>query len=189
MTIFYNLKIGSWACKITPLSPVEKDYPHCDKDGNLLTKVPGTYTKGHFVNDATGEKHTTTFRLINGKPFAKMDKTKEVTKYFEVDSSEADDLLVEKQYLVECDSLCEDLKNSGKALKFPFTNGYFKGYKAYLLPSKIYSGFMIMYLGTTQISDIIRDIITDKDNNKKAKQVELTVQGIRKASVDDLIAI
>ena|SRR3989304_1273340 len=187
--VWYNLKVGSWALKLTPLNPIEKEYPYCDKDGNALKKVSGKFEKGHFENDK-GEVFDTAFRLIKDKPCAKLDKTKEVVKFLEFDKSEVADLLIEKQYLVEGDSLLRELNDSGKALKFAYTSGNgFKVYKAYLYPSEVYNGYMIMALGTTQISEIIRDIVDDKTKASKLKAIEMTISGVDKAKVEDLIEI
>lgn len=190
MATWYNLRVGSWNLKYTPLNPIEKEYPYCDKDGNILSKVAGKFEKGYFLNEKSGEKVETAFRLIKDKPMAKLSKTKETTLFKEVDISEVEDLLVERQYLVENDILLRELGDSGKALKFGFTNGNgFKVFKAYIYPSKIYEGYMFMSLGTTQISELIKEIADDKAKNEKLKKIEITIQGINKAKVEDLIEL
>jgi len=188
--VWYNLKIGVHNLKITPLNPIEKEYPYCDKDGKLLRKVAGKFEKGFFINDETQEKHETAFRLINNKPYSKLSKTKEVNTFKEVDITEVEDLLTEKQYLVENDILLKELTDKGTALKFGYTNGNgFKVFKGYLYPSKIYKNYLIISLGTTQISEIIRDIDEVKSQEKKLKSIELTIQGINQAKVEDLITL
>jgi len=188
--VWYNLKIGIWNIRFTGLNPIEKEYPYCDKDGNELKKVSGKFEKGYFINEKTNEKHDTAFRLINGKPFAKLQKTKEVKAYKEVELSEVEDLLLERQYLVECDTLLNDLLASGKALKFGFTNGNgFKVFKAYLYPSQIYKGFLFMSCGTTQISELVREVIDENQQKKKLQSIELSIQGVNRASVEELIQI
>ena len=188
--MWFNLKIGNWNLRYTGLVPVVKEYENCDKDGNALKKISGKFEKGFFINEETQEQHDKAYKLINGKPYAKLSKTKEVTNYKEVDINEVEDLLQERVYLVDCDELLNDLKNSGKALKFGFTNGNgFKVYKAYLYPSKIYKDYLFMSLGTTQISELIREIDGIKQQKKKLEQIDLTLQGINKASVEDLIQI
>ena len=185
---WYNLKVGNFNIKITPLNPIEKEYPSCDKDGKLLKKVSGKFEKGHFINEETGEKYDTAFKLINNKPYSKLSKTKEVNTFKEVDKSEVGDLLIERQYLVENDTLLQELTEKGKALKFGFTNGNgFKVYKGYLYPSEVYKNYMILALGTTQISEIIKDIDEVRSQAKKLESIELTLMGVDKAKVEDLI--
>jgi hypothetical protein len=187
--MFYNLKIGSFNCRYTPLKPIERDFPYCNNTGEILTrkvKVKGEYV---FIDD-NGKEYPNAFKLINGKPMAKLQKTKEVTKYKEVDKKEVEDLLVEKEYLVECETLYNELSNSEKALKFGicFGNG-FKVYKAYIHKSELYNNLLFMSVGTTQKSEIIQEIVEIQKQNKKAQQIELVVQGIDRAKVEDLIEI
>jgi hypothetical protein len=107
-----------------------------------------------------------------------------------VDVSEVEDLLTERQYLVESDELLRELNDSGKAIKFGFTNGNgFKVYKGYIYPSKIYKGYLFMSLGTTQISEIIREIDEVKSKKAKMEQIEIGISGVNRASVSDLIQI
>ena len=186
--VWYNLKIGNYPLKITPINPIKKDYPDCDKDGNILTRVKGEFTKGYYTNE-NGEKHEQAFKLINEKPFAKLSKTKEVSNYKETDLKEIENLIVEKIYLVEGDLLLTELKASGKALKFVYSTG--NGYKAqvsYLFPS-IYNGFLEMSCGTTLKSEVILDIIEGKTQADKVKQVETQIQGIERANADELVSI
>jgi hypothetical protein len=190
MSNWYNLKVGSFALKYMPLNPIEKDYPYCDKEGNVLKKVSGKFEKGYFINEATGDKLNEALRLINNKPYAKLQKTKEATNYKEVEISEVEDLLTENMYLVECDALLRELNDTGKAFKFGFCNGNgYKACKAYVYPSKIYKGYLFMALGRTQISELICEIDSIKKDKKKAEQIATTIQGIDRAKVEDLIAI
>jgi len=187
--VWYNLKIGNWNLKYTPLNPIQKEYPYCNQDGQILEKVSGKYEKGYFLTPDK-KKVEVAFRLINNKPYAKLSKTKEVNNYKEIDLNEVEDLLQERVYLVECDNLLNELKTTQKALKFGFTNGNgFKVYKAYLYPSKIYEGYLFMSLGTTQISDLIMEIDEVKAQQKKAEEITLTISGINRAKVEDLIQL
>ena len=185
--VWYNLKIGVWNARYTPINPKKNEFIDVDKDGNELTKVKGSYTRGHFVNEVSGEEHKTAFKLIKGKACAKLSKTKEVGNFIEVDVRECEDLIVEKEYLIECEGLLNDLKSSGKALKFAFCSGNgYKVYFAYAKPS-IYKGFLAMICGTTTKSEMINDIIDLKTQQKKS--VELTIQGVDRAKVEDLIEL
>ena len=185
--VWYNLKVGIWGLKMTPLNPIKKELEDVDKDGNKLEKVKGTYTKGHFV-DENGKEHSRSFKLINGNPMYKIAKTKEVEKYIEVDLNEIDDLLEEKRYLVEGTPLLNELKASGKALKFGYASGNgYKVYKAYLYPSAVYEGYLMLKLGTTQISEIVGDVV-EAQQEKKVQVLE-NIQGVNRAKVEDLIDI
>jgi len=187
--MWYNLKIGNWNLKYTPLNPIEKEYPLCDENGKLLERVSGKIERGHFLNE-NKEKVAIAFRLINNKPYAKLSKTKEVNTYKEVELNEVEDLLQERVYLVDSDSLLNELKTTGKALKFGFTNGNgFKVYKAYLYPSKIYKGYLFMSLGTTQISELITEISEIKAQQNKLNELTLNISGINRAKVEDLIEL
>jgi len=187
--VWYNLKIGVWNLRYTPLNPIEKEYPFCDEQGNILEKVSGKFEKGHYLNE-NKEKVSVAFRLINNKPYSKLLKTKEVNVYKEVELNEVEDLLQERVYLVESDALLNELTASGKALKFGFTNGNgFKVYKAYLHPSKIYKGYLFMSLGTTQISDLITEIDEVKAEKQKLVDITISLTGINRAKVEDLIEL
>ncbi len=50
--VWYNLKIGNWTARYTPINPKSNQFEVCDKDGNVLTRVSGCYSKGHFLNVA-----------------------------------------------------------------------------------------------------------------------------------------
>ena len=141
-----------------------------------------------FVDDE-GKKYDKAFRLVNDKPMAKLDKTKEVEIFKEVEEKEVNDLLTEKEYLVECDFLYEELKNSGKCLKFGFTNGNgFKTYYAYVYIDKLYN-MLFMKLGRGLKSEIIQNIKEVMKNQQKAKDIQLKVSGVDKAKIEDLIKI
>ena len=187
--VWYNLKIGNWACKITPINPTPREYQDVDKDGNPLKRVKGEFTKGYFVNEETDEKHENAFKLINGTPRGKLSKTKEVSNYREVELKEVENVIVEKQYLVEGDLLLQELKESGKALKFAYTggNGY-KVYVGYLYPS-IYEGFLELACGTTLKSEVIKDIIDNKAQAKKLQKIDTTIQGVDRATADELVCL
>lgn len=187
--VWKNIKVGIWDLKYTPISPKEKEFLDVDEKGNPLKRVSGSYTKGYYVNEQTGEQYTTAFKLINGKPLGKLSLTKVAVNYKEVEVTEVEDLIIEKQYLVECDPLLKDLKETKKALKFGYTSGNgFKVYFAYVFPSQ-YSGFLEMVLGTTKKSEVILGIMDNAQKVKKAKQIEIQIQGIEKAKVEDLLQI
>jgi len=180
-----DLKIGNWNVKMAPITNIKETYPRCDKDGNVLKYNPGTLQKGTFINEATSEQHTEAFYLIEGKPSAGFEKTKSIEdgEYKEVEIAEAEDLKGNHLYLVECDGLLNSLSDTGKAIKFWYSNGKTSQYLAYLYPSKLYKGFMFMKLGTTQISKMIAGVMEGKEQEAKLKEVMLTVQGISKTKL------
>lgn len=188
--VFYNLKIGSYEVKYTPLKINSVDYPYCDKEGNVLKRVVEGKTTAYYINEKTQEKHNIAFRLINNKPMAKLSKTKEVTNYKEVESKEVNDLIIEKEYLVFNDLLLRDLKDSKKVLKFGFTNGNgFKVYLAFIYINPLYPNLLFMCLGNAKKSEIIKQIKELQTQKEKLKSIELSIQGINKAKVEDLIQI
>ena len=188
--VWYNLRVGTFYLKYTPLKPITKEYPYYDSEGNILKRIVEGRGKAFFVNENTGVKNETAFRLINNKPYAKLSKTKETDNYLEVDNKEIDDLIVEKQYLIDCDLLLKELKESNKSLKFGFTFGNgFKVYKAYIHTNKMYKDFLFMSVGTTQKSEVIKELMSEQKQKKKLQQIDISIQGIDRAKVEDLIAI
>ena len=186
--VFYNLTIGKYNIKYTPLKVEDNDYPNCDKDGNLLNKVVEGKRESYFLDDK-GNKHLNSFKLINGIARAKLDKTKSVTTFKEVEKNEVEDLLTEKEYYVECEFLLEELKNTNKALKFGFTNG--NGYKVfigYIYVDNLYN-MLFMKLGRTQKSQLMIKILEAIKNKKAIEKTQVTINGVDKAQVEDLIQI
>lgn len=187
--VFYNLRIGNFFVKYTPLKSREISFPYCDKDGKVLQRVVEGKGKVYFI-DNDGNKSENSFRLINNKVMAKLSRTTEVSNYKEVNNEEVEDLLTEKCYYVDCDVLLQDLKDSDRALKFGFTFGNgFKVYKAYIHTSKLYPNCLFMSCGTTQKSEVLSEIAEIKKQSKKAQQIDLTISGIERAKVEDLIQI
>jgi hypothetical protein len=187
-----NLKVGSFNLKIMPLNPLVKEFPNCDANGNVLTRVAGKFDKPYYMNEQTGERHEIAFKLINGKALAKLPKTKEVKQgnYIEVNVSEVDDIIPEKMYLVKCPELFNNLKDSGKALLFGYTSGNgYKCYKAYIRPHNTYEKqmFCIMICGTTQMSELMTPILENESNKEKVMELTKTIQGVNRASVEDLM--
>lgn len=193
--IWYNLRIGTYYIKYTALKPKEVKYPYCDKEGNILKYINGKFESGYFVNEATQEKHEQAFFLINGKPYAKLEKTKETDRFIEVDKNEVDDLIIEKEYVVDCPRLYDELMNSGKALKLGISFGgggrfgSVKTYYAYIHTSELYKGFLFMSCGTTKKSEAMINVVEGLNQQKKLKELSITISGIDKAKVEDLIQL
>lgn len=190
--VFYKLKVGNYEIRYTPLKAEVREFPFCDKDGNLLKKVipPKPAEMKTFFVDNAGNSHAVAFRLIKGQARAKLSKTKEVNNFIEVKNSEVEDLLTEKFYVCDCALLLEKLQKERKALKFGYTagNGY-KVYLAYLHTSELYPDLLFMSLGQAQKSKLITEIVGQMKNQEKKRIVEQVVMGVNKASVDELLEI
>ena len=188
--VFYNLKVGSYELKYTPLKTTTTEYPYCDSEGNILKRVVEGKTNAFYLNEKTGEKLPNAFRLIKDKPMAKLSKTKEVTNFKEVDVKEINDLIIEKEYLVFNDLLLRDLKQNNNCLKFGFTNGNgFKVFLAFVYVNPLYPELLFMALGNSKKSEIIKQIKELQNQKDKLKSVDISIQGINKAKVEDLIQI
>ena len=46
-----------------------------------------------------------------------------------------------------------------------------------------------MSCGTTQISELVREVIDENQQKKKLQSIELSIQGVNRASVEELIQI
>lgn len=192
--VWFDLKLGKYKIKYTPLAVVEKNYPYCDENGKLLTRVSGKVEKGYF-EDEEGNRHEKAYRLINGKASDGFKgRIKEIENPIEVEETEAEDILIEKEFLVENEQLFNDLTEKRQALKFGgwFGNGY-KAYRCYVTPSKLFKGWCIMKVGRGSKSEIMREIISDLDESKrlieKLKQIDLDTQKINKVKVEEMIEI
>lgn len=193
--VWFDLQIGNKKVKYTPLNPQIEEYPYCDEQGNKLKRISGKVEKGYFINEETGEKVDKAFRLINGKASAGFKgKIKEVENPQYVEKAESEDLLTEKEFLVESESLYNELQEKGQAIVFPawFGNGY-RAYKVYIVPSELYKGFCIMKCGRGLKSEIIQGIVGSLAEHRKLKdklaEVELTIQKVNQAKIEDMIKI
>lgn len=188
--VWHDLRVGSWHCRITPLNPLEQEFEDVNEEGVKLKKIAGNYTKGYFIDEATGQRYDKAYKKINGKVVDKLSKTQETSNYREVERAEADDLIVEHEYLVENDELLQELRDSGKALKFAYCNGNgYKVYMAYIVTSDLYAGLLFMKCGRTFKHTLITQISEVREQEKKLKEIELTTKRVDKAKVEDLISI
>jgi len=191
MGIWFDLTLGHKKVKYTPLNPQIEEYKDCDDKGNVLKRVSGSFTKGHFVNEETGETHEKSFKLINGKASSGFTgKIKEINPIY-VEMEQAEDLLSEKEFLVESDSLFDELTEKNQAItgKGWFGNGY-RVYRIYITPSKLYKGFCIMKCGRGLKSEIIGGIVGGLKEHRalkdKLKEVELTIKKVNQVKLDDI---
>ena len=86
--------------------------------------------------------------------------------------------------------LCLYLKANNKVLKFGFTNGNgFKVFLAFIYINPLYPDMLFMALGNSKKSEIIKQIKELQNQKDKLKSVDISIQGINKAKVEDLIEI
>lgn len=192
--VWYNLQIGNHKVKYIPLNPLKKEYENCDKEGNILKKVSGKFEKGHFINEKTGEKHDKAFKLIKGKASSGFSGRIDKLEVKEINVNEVDDLLVEKEFLVDSQKLYDELIKGNKSYLSAgwFGTGY-KAYKVYIEASKLYKGYCNMKVGTTQKSEIIKDMIGELTESNRLKEklaeVELSITSVNQIKVEDMIDI
>lgn len=160
-----------------------KEFPLCDINGNKIERVYDQKAEYHYENDK-GEKidKQDTFRMINGKPSAKMDKTKSIQVQAVVSRNEAHDLLKEHYYQMVTDTpsaerLKKELDKNDQAVKFLFSNGNgYKAYQSYIYP---YHDLWIMIAGNGYLSEQLEtEIVYEPKETKKKKtaveQAQLT---------------
>jgi hypothetical protein len=197
--VWYDLSLGKYKIKYTPLEVEEQEYPLCDSNGNILKKVmpkkDENAEKTYYYNEKTGEKHFKAFKLIKGKASEGFKgRIKEWEKPIEIDEKESEDLIVEKTYLAESRELYEYLAENKKALKFGgyFGNGY-KVYRCVINPSQNFKGFLVIRCGRGQISERIMDIVGELEEYRRLKAklsaVELETEKINRVKVEDMIEI
>jgi len=186
--VWFNIRVGTFILKYTPFKDKKNDFPYCDKDGNALTRVSGHLEKGYFINGTTQEKHEKAFLLINGKAFDKFNRTKETDKYKEVEQNEVLDLVNPKMYLVESEKLFNELSESRKSLKFGISFGGQQSYLAYVFVNPLYNCLM-MYIGNAKVSEQMLEFKEIQADKQKLREMTLTITGIDKMKVEDLITL
>lgn len=181
-----NLSVGSWNIKLTVLKKEPENYETVDVNGNPLIYVPGKVERGYWKNDKD-EKVTEIRKMINEKPMAKLEATKE-TDYKEVDINETLDINETYIYHVECPELLKYLKdNSNKAIKILYSNGNgYKAYYGYFYYSKIHDR-VLLKLGDLKLSSAIQKIEDRIINKKRLKEV--TVQEKERVKTADLLEL
>ena len=187
--VFYSIKVGTYNLKYSPLSDgKDEKYPVCDKDKNVLEYVKGTRTTGYYVNTKM-EKVETTFMLVGDKALEKFERTKETDTFKIVESNEVENLVNPKQYIVECDTLKAELKESDKALKFGISfGGKSKPYYAIVRLNTIYN-ILEMSISKEVKQEQYLEYATNLNDKEKLKQITLSITGLDKARVEDLITL
>jgi len=196
--VWYDLQLGKeLRVKYTPINTPETEYPDVDEKGQPLKRISGSFTKGYFINEKTGEKHDKSFKLINGQVSSGWTgRIKEVedSDMIFVNENESEDLIVEHTFLVESQKLFEKLKENKQAVIFAgwFGNG-FKVYKCYITPSKLYDGFCVMRCGRGQLSEQISKVVGElKDYRalkEKLEQIELNAKKVNNIKPSDMVKL
>ena len=175
----YKLELDTKEWGLVPVKyrGIEKKretYEDCDSKGNLLVKkIEGERTTTYTTENGEVVPKEQVFKLINGKAYDKLAKTKKVEKYSIVDRTEAVDLIKERYYQIlpaskNAEGMKEWLSVNDKAMKFRFSNG--NGYKAYITYIIEYSGEMVMLCGNGYLAEQIQKgaVAEVKAENKKA---------------------
>jgi hypothetical protein len=186
---FYSVRVGTFLIKYSPFSDNDEQYLIVDKNKTPLDYIKGTRVNGYYVNPETKEKVTDLFILVNGEARQKLERTKETDKYKEVEESEANDLVNPKQYICECDKLLNELKASGKALKFGISfGGKSKPYYAIIFVNRLYNT-LEMWISKAKKSEQYEHYTQKLEDKKKLEELTLNISGIDKAKVEDLIEL
>jgi hypothetical protein len=187
--VFYSIRVGTYLIKYSPFNDNDSQYPIVDKDKNVLEYVKGTRTNGYYVNPTTKAKVDKTFMLVNNEAKEKFERTKETDKYKEVIENEVSDLVNPKQYICECDKLLNELKETGKALKFGISfGGKSKPYYAIVFVNKLYN-CLEMWISKGKKSEQYEHYTKNLNDKKKLQELTLMISGIDKAKVEDLIEL
>jgi len=196
--VWYDLTLGNkHKVKYTPIHTPETEYEDVDSDGTPLKKVAGSFTKGYWLNEKTGQRVEKAYKLINGQVSSGWTgRTKEVSddELFYVDEQEVEDLITEHTFLVESQRLFNELKEKKQALLFPIWVGNgFKIYKAYITPSKLYDGFCLMKCGRGQLSEQIGKVVGElkeyRELKGKLEQIELNAKKVNNINPLDILKI
>lgn len=187
--VFFSVRVGTYLIKYQPFNDNDEQYPIVDKDKNILDYVKGTRTNGYYVNPTTKEKVDKTFMLVNGEVKEKFDRTKETDKFKIVEANEKDDLVNPKMYIVECDKLKEELRATGKALKFGISfGGKSKPYYAIICLNSIFN-VLEMWISKGKKSEQYTEYTTELNDKQKLRELTLMIDGIDKAKIEDLIEL
>jgi len=187
--VFFSVRVGTYLLRYQPFSDEDEQYPIVDKDKNVLEYVKGTRTNGYYVNPVTKEKVDKTFMLVNNEPKEKFDRTKETDKFKVVEQAEREDLVNPKMYIVECDKLKEELRANGKALKFGISfGGKSKPYYAVVCLNTIFNT-LEMWISKGKKSNQYLEYTTELADKQKLREMTLSITGLDKAKVEDLIEL
>jgi len=185
MNSWWKMRVGNYEMRFTPIKSPIQVFPKCDGEGNILKEKeqPQKAWSDRFSKEEI-------FRLINGKPRAKLPRTKEVNKFIECSDNEFEDLITERFFVVDCPLLLEKLQNECISIKFPFSFGNgFKVYVAYIHTSRLYENVLFMSMGMGSKIQVIKELIGDIKNRKVFESVEMSLKGIKRATAEELMEI
>ena len=127
--------------------------------------------------------------LVNDTAKEKFERTKETDKFKIVEQNERDDLVNPKMYIVECDKLKDELRASGKSLKFGISfGGKSKPYYAIVCLNTIFN-VLEMWISKAKKSEQYLEYTTELADKVKLRELTLMIDGIDKAKVEDLIEL
>ena len=179
--VWHNLRIGSHIAKIKPLVVRMPKLKDVDENGDEVKKVQIAKAEYKWIRAKDNKEISKVYKSHNDRVFRKLSKTTEVKDYAKMTRAKAVDLNAEKHYLVVCDTLNEELKDS-EAIGFYFSNGNgFKIYQAVVYREK---GNLIMSCGLGFKSELIENIDVAKQGTD-----ETTDETVDRATVDDMVAI
>jgi hypothetical protein len=189
LMVFFSVRVGTFLIKYSPFSDNDEQFPIVDKDKNLLDYVKGTRTNGYYINPATKEKVDKTYILVNDEVKDKLPRTKETDKFKIVDKNEIADLVNPKMYIVECDKLKDELSITNKALKFGISfGGKSKPYYAIVCLNPIYN-ILEMWISKGKKSEQYLSYTENLKDRQRLQEITLSIDGIDKAKVEDLITL
>jgi len=187
----YNLKVqtaeyGTIEGQIWSIDKDRKEFENCDSNGLSVKKIVEQKEVAHYENsEGKVVPKEQMVKLVNGKPASKLSKTKEISKYDLVSSTEAQDLLKEHYYQFvsstpSAEKLRDFLTQNDKALRFKYSNG--NGYKAYDSYLYVYHGVFVIALGYGLLSEQIEPeaIVVSREEKKKATKLvaEATIENL-----------
>jgi hypothetical protein len=187
--VFNSVRVGIYEIKYQPFSENDEQYTIIDKDKTILEYVKGTKTNGYYVNPVSKEKVEKTYILVNDEPKEKLERTKETDRFKIVNQNEIADLVNPKMYIVECDKLRDELRLNGQALKFGISmGGKSKPYYAIICLNPIFNT-LEMWISKAKKSEQYLDYTNKLTDKQKLKEMTLSIDGIDKAKVEDLIEL
>jgi len=169
MSSWNKLRIGRFKCRINKVEKEREKFVDCDEEGNLIRCKCDRRIKKYFCGEREIDKYEV-FKLVNGKPRRKLQRTKEVEEgdFEYVNPDELKDMIIETYYVIDCDKLRSEILKKQKIIKFLFTNGNgFKVYESFILP---YKKYLIMVLCWGKLDIQIHELLgnyttlTEKEN-------------------------
>ena len=197
-----KLTIGTISVKYTGIDDGKKEYPSCDENGNILTRVSGKIERGYFIDDK-GNKFDKAFKLINGKPSKEFSgRIKDVSKdeFIEIEAEDGEreyqDLSIKQEWLVESQELYDKLTDEkGRKKAYKFLGWFGTGFdiKTCLVKPSEVKGFLILSGGygekINRIGEIVRDSTELKDKIKKLAEIDVIRQKVDRVKLSEVAVL